>query len=178
MSKGRTLLGCAAVLLTACHGDASEAPVASPIPHRHGPLVQRGPTPEELTTGMVEAVTTSKSTVPVTVKFDLGDRPVVGRPLDVALAVMPQIIADAAVLTVLGSDALQLAAGVDPMEIPSADPTQVYRQSIQLTPTVEGVQLLALTVSLKHDEITETRAFSVPIIVAASADVAAGPGGH
>ena len=177
MSKGRALLVCAAVLLPACHGDSSEAPVDSPVPHRHGPRVKRGPTPAELTAGMVEAVTTGKSTVPVAVKFDLGSRPTIGQPLEVAVAVMPQVAADAAILTVMGSDGLQLAAGVSPIEIPSADPTQVYRHSISVTPAAEGVQLLALTVSLKHDEITETRAFSVPIIVAASADAPA-PSGH
>jgi len=34
-----------------------------------------------------------------------------------------------------------------------------------VTPTVDGVLLLGLTVSLKHDEITESRGFSIPLIV-------------
>ena len=175
MGKGRALLLCAAVLMTACHGDSSETPVNDPTPHRHAPPVKRGPSPAELTAGMVEAATMGKSTVPVTIKFGLGDRPMVGHPLEVEVAVLPQIVADAAVLTATGSDTLQMAPGNAPIDIPSADPTQVYRHSVKVTPLAEGVQLLALTVSLKHDDITETRAFSVPIIVAgASADTAAG----
>jgi hypothetical protein len=41
---------------------------------------------------------------------------------------------------------------------------------VTLTPTAEGVHLLGFTVSLKHDEITESRTFSVPIIVGAGGD--------
>jgi hypothetical protein len=41
----------------------------------------------------------------------------------------------------------------------------VYRQTVKVTPTVAGVLLLGLTISLKHDEQTESRAFSIPVIV-------------
>jgi hypothetical protein len=34
-----------------------------------------------------------------------------------------------------------------------------------VTPTADGVLLLGLTVSLKHDDMTESRAFSIPLIV-------------
>jgi hypothetical protein len=170
MSNGRTLALYAIALLTACHGDSSQAPVASPTPHLRAPVpAKRGPTPEELTTGMVEAATVGKSTVPVAVKFDVSAQPVVGQPLDVVVAVMPQIAADPAVLVVTGSDGLQVAPGGGPIEMPSVEPTQVYRHSIKMIPTAEGVQLINLSVSLKHDDITETRAFAVPVIVAPSA---------
>jgi hypothetical protein len=42
----------------------------------------------------------------------------------------------------------------------------VYRLSIPLTPTADGVHLLGLSVSLKDDDSSEARSFSVPIIVA------------
>jgi hypothetical protein len=34
-----------------------------------------------------------------------------------------------------------------------------------VTPAVDGVLLLSLTVALKHDEISESRAFYIPLIV-------------
>jgi hypothetical protein len=34
-----------------------------------------------------------------------------------------------------------------------------------VTATGDGVLLLGLTVSLKHDEMTDSRAFSIPLIV-------------
>ncbi len=176
--NSRILLICAFLLLAACHGDATPPPVAAVTPHfKRPPPVKRGPTPEELTAGMVEAVTLGKSAVPVAVKFDLPQSPTVGQPAEITVAVMPQIQADPATLVVTGSDALVLAPGSEPVEIPAVEPTQVYRHSIMLTPTVEGVQLLGLSVTLKHDEIVETREFSVPIIVApalASAETGAG----
>jgi hypothetical protein len=34
-----------------------------------------------------------------------------------------------------------------------------------MTPTTDGVLLVNVTVSLKHDEVTDSKAFSVPVIV-------------
>jgi hypothetical protein len=166
----------AVVLLAACHGDSSPAPVTTIAPKPHAPAgPKRGPTPEELTAGMVEAVTTGKSTVPVAVKFDLPQRPTVGVPFDVVIAVMPQAAANAATVQATGSDGLQVAANVGPIDIPSVDPTQVYRASIPVTSTAEGVHFLNLSVSIRLDETTESRMFTVPIIVAGSGDATAAP---
>jgi len=160
---------CGMALLCGCHGDSSQAPVVQ-APHAKVAVpTKRGPTPAELTAGMIEAVTLGKSTVPVDVKFNLPDRPVIGQSAELVVAVMPQIDADLAVLTVVGSSSLVLAPGGGPIEMPTVDPTQVYRHNIQLTPTAEGVQLLELTVSLKHDDVVETRTFAIPLIVAPTA---------
>jgi hypothetical protein len=176
MKKGSIPSLCAAALLAACHGDSGQALVVDPAQNKSAPAaVRRGPTPGELTAGMVEAATIGKSTVPVALKFDLSARPVVGQPLDVVVAVMPQIAADSAVLLVTGSDGLQVAADGGSTDMPAVEPTQVYRHNIKMIPTAEGVQVLNVGVSLKHDEITETRAFALPVIVASSADAANSP---
>jgi hypothetical protein len=170
MTKGRTVLLCAVVLFAGCHGDTSAAPQVSSIPRvKAPPAAKRGPTPEELTAGMVEAVTMGKSTVPVAVKFDLPERPVVGQPAEVVVAVMPQISADMAVLTVKAPAGLPLADAAPPIEMPSVEPTQVYRHNVKIMPNTEGVQLLELDVAMKHDDVTETRVFAVPLIVSPAA---------
>ena len=158
----------AAVLLAACHGEPKQAPAATPAPAAVAPVVKRGPTPDELTAGMVEAVTIGKSTAPVAVKFDLPERPSVGKRFEIVIAVLPQIAAGSAMVQVSGSDGLQLAPNLAPIEIPSLDPGQVYRLSIPVTPTADGVHLLGLSVSLKEDDSAESRSFSVPIIVASA----------
>ena len=158
----------AAVLLAACHGESKQAPAATPAPAAVAPVVKRGPTPDELTAGMVEAVTIGKSTAPVAVKFDLPERPSVGKRFEIVIAVLPQIAAGSAMVQVSGSDGLQLAPNLAPIEIPSLDPGQVYRLSIPVTPTADGVHLLGLSVSLKEDDSAESRSFSVPIIVASA----------
>jgi hypothetical protein len=172
MIKVRALPSIALLLLAACHGDSNPATVPSGSAHaKESAAVKRGPTPEELTAGMVEAVTNGKSAVPVTLKFDLAERPTVGKPLEIVIAVMPQVTG-AASLQVTSSEGLQLAPGVGTVNIPSVEPTQAYRVTINATPTADGVQLLALNVSLTHDELTETRSFSVPVIVSKDNDAA------
>jgi len=168
MTTGSKLALVAAVLLAACHGESKQAPAVTAAPAAVAPVVKRGPTPEELTAGMVEAVTIGKSTAPVAVKFDLPERPSVGKRFEIVIAVLPQIAAGSAMVQVSGSDGLQLAPNLAPIEIPSLDPGQVYRLSIPVTPTADGVHLLGLSVSLKEDDSAESRSFSVPIIVASA----------
>jgi len=170
-SLGRKLVLVAVVLLAACHGEPKQAPAVNSAPAASAAaVVKRGPTPAELTAGMVEAVTIGKSTAPVAVKFDLPQRPSVGKRLEIVIAVLPQTAASSATVQVTDSEGLQLAPNLAPIEIPSLDPAQVYRLSIPVTPTSDGVHLLGLSVSLKEDDIAETRSFSVPIIVAPVGD--------
>jgi hypothetical protein len=168
MNKGSVLPLVAAVLGAACHGDPNQSPALKPAAHAPA-AVKRGPTPAELTAGMVEAVSIGKSTAPVEVKFELSRAPAVGQPFEVVIAVMPQAAATSAVVEAAGSDGLQLGAGAQPVTLPAVDPTQVYRVNIPVTPSAEGVQFLGVVVSLKVDDATESRSFSVPLIVAARA---------
>ena len=80
-------------------------------------------------------------------------------------AVVPQIDASLGQIQVTGGDGLTVAPGPNPIDLPAMETGQVYRQGVKVTPTADGVLLLGLTVSLKHDEMTESRAFSIPLIV-------------
>jgi hypothetical protein len=113
---------------------------------------------------MVQAATQGKSQVPVELKFDIAQRPKVGQPLDINLALIAQISASSASLQVTGADDVSVAAGANQFDIPSEEAGQVYRQTVNVTPNAEGVLLLGVTVSLKHDEIVDQRVFSIPII--------------
>jgi hypothetical protein len=127
--------------------------------------VKKGPTAAELTAGMVEAASQGKSDLAVQLKFELQRRPTVGQPLDINVAMMPQIDANPAELQVTGGDGLTLAPGATHFDLAAVEAGQVYRQNFTVTPAAEGVLLLGLTVSLKHDDTAETRAFSIPLIV-------------
>ncbi len=174
----RVLALCAVAVLAACHRNSNPAPQPAPAPQKHAPsakaqTAETAQTPQQLTADMVEAASQGKSQAPVALKFNLLQRPTVGQPLQIALALLPRIHADAADIDVAGSDSLQLTAGDSRVEIASVEPAQVYRHQITVTPTAEGVQLLSLKVSLKHDEMTESREFAVPLIVAAAPAAAA-----
>jgi hypothetical protein len=155
--------------LGGCHRDSSQSPKPAAAPKARAPVAQQhGPTVEAQTAGMVEAASQGKGQAPVALKFDLMQRPIVGQSLEIAIALIPQIAAGPTTIDVTASDGLQVAADDGQIAFPAVEALQVYRHSIKLTPTDEGVRLVTLTVSLKHDEMTDSRVFSVPIIVAAA----------
>jgi hypothetical protein len=161
---------CALVLTAGCQRESGEATSPkSAVRHAAPVAAQRGPTVEELTAGMVEATTQGKSQAPVGLKFDVLKKPVQGEPLEIAIALLPREPAGPAIVEVSGPESLQVPAGESKFEFASVEPAQVYRRSIRLTPTAEGVFLLTLTVNLKHDQLADTRVFSVPVIVGATA---------
>jgi hypothetical protein len=165
MNTVRALLLCALAAVGACHR-ASDAPApAAPKSQASVPVaVKKGPTAAQLTAGMVEAAGQGKSQLAVDMKFDLQQRPAIGQALDVDIAVVPQIDASAGDIRVTGGDGLTVAAA-DPIILPAVEAGEVYRRSVKVTPTATGVLMLSLTVSLKHDEMTDSRVFSIPLIV-------------
>jgi hypothetical protein len=177
--KLRTFTLCALLLAAGCQRESGDAQRLNPAIHKKAPVAaQRGLTAAELTAGMVEAATQGKSQAPVGLKFDLLQRPVQGEPLEIAVALLPGEPADPATVEVSGPESLQVPAADLKFEFASVEPAQVYRRSIRLTPTAEGVFLLTLTVNLKHDQLADTRVFSVPIIVAGTASSAPASSGN
>jgi hypothetical protein len=165
MKSARVLLLGTLAVIGACHGDSGAPQQAAPTPRVRAALpAKKGPSAAELTAGMVEAVSLGKSQLAVQLKFGLRQKPTVGQPLDVDIAVLPQIGAAAAEIQITGGEGLSVAAGATPIELPAVQADEVYRQSFKVTPTAEGVLLLDLTVSVKHDEMTDSRAFSIPVI--------------
>ena len=163
MKIASVLVLCAVAAIGACHRESDAQPQPKPAPRIAAPpTVRKGPSVAELTAGMVEAAVQGKSQVPVKLKFELMQKPTVGQTLDVNLAIVPQIDAGAAQIQVVGGDGLSVTAGT--IDMPAVEAGQVYRQTVKVSPTAEGVLLLNLTLSLKHDEISESQAFSIPII--------------
>lgn len=157
---------CALSILSACHRNSDAPAAAASASRTPAPVVVKpGPTAAEQTVGMVEAATLGKSAVPVLVKFDLQQKPQLGIPLEITFAILPQIDASRVEIQVSGSEGLDLSGVAKQTDIPSVEAGAVYRQTVKVTPSTDGVLLLGLTVALKHDEITESRAFTVPLIV-------------
>jgi hypothetical protein len=167
--KLRVLILLGIATLAACHREPGAVPVA-PVRPRAGvsAAAPRGPNAQELTEGMVEAVTQGRSQTPVLLKFDLLRRPVEGQPLEVAIAVIPQIAARLAKVEVTGGDGLRLEAADQQFEFPTVEAAQVYRHSIKVMPTAGGLYFLTFAVSLQQDQSSDSRVFSVPILVGTS----------
>ena len=158
---------CAAMTLCACNKDSGAAAPAAPVAHiKPKPVVPKpGGSAAEQTAGMVQAAAVGKSQAPVDLKFDVAQRPKVGQPVEINLALIAQISASPVTIQVAGADDVAIAPAGKQFEIPSEEAGEVYRQTLSVTPNAEGVVLLNVTVSLKHDELLDQRAFSIPIIV-------------
>jgi len=145
------------------HPDSAPAPAAKPkIGLQAAAPIQN---PQQLTAGMVEAVAQGKAQGTVDLKFDLPERPVQGRPLEIVVALLPQTAAESVTVAVTGSDDLRVDPGEEQFEFHEVEAAQVYRHSIKVTPTSEGFYLLTLSVSLRHDTTSDSRVFTVPILV-------------
>lgn len=166
MTSAKLLLLCTAVAVAGCNRNSDSAAPAQTVTHikPKAPVAPKpGATAAEQTAGMVEAAAQGKSQVPVELKFDITQRPKVGQPLDINLALIAQIAASPATIQLSGDDDVSVA-GAKQFDIPTAEAGEVYRQTVNVTPNAEGVLLLGVTVSLKHDEVVDQRVFSIPII--------------
>jgi hypothetical protein len=167
MSTKVLLLWAVVIAVTACNRDPGSAPAANAVSHikPKAPLAPKpGATAAEQTAGMVQAASQGKSQVPVELKFDFAQRPKVGQPLDINLAIIAQIAASPATIQVTGTDDVSVAPGANQFDIPAEEAGEVYRATVNVTPNAEGVVLVGVTVLLKHDEIVDQRVFSIPII--------------
>jgi hypothetical protein len=168
MMGTKALLLCATVMaVAACNRDSGSVPAPTAVSHikPKAPVAPRpNATAAEQTAGMVQAASEGKSSVPVELKFDIAQRPKVGQPLEINLALIAQIAASPATIQVTGDDAVSVAAGANQFDIPAAEAGEVYRETVNVTPNTEGVVVLGVTVMLKHDEMVDQRVFSIPII--------------
>jgi len=152
---------------SACHKSSGDSGLgdAAVQPNAKAPAVPKpGPTLADQTANMVQAVAAGKSQLPVQLKFQLTQRPKVGQAVDINLALISQIDATAAIIKVDGGDDLTLEPEGSEFNIPAAKAGAIYRQTVHVTPAAEGVLILGVSVSLKHDDVTDQQSFSVPVI--------------
>jgi len=165
MMKPSILVLCSVLLAVGCNRDAAHfmtgKPAAAP---KAAPVAPKGPSAEQQTAGMTAAVALGKATVPAGLKFELGGRPKAGQALDITLALLPKVPGDATI-QINQSDGLEVPKALSELSLPALEEGGVYRQTISVTPSKEGVLLLGLNLTLKHDEIEESRGYSVPILV-------------
>jgi hypothetical protein len=165
-TNARILLLCALAVLCACQRDPDTTSAATPqFKAKALPSAKKGPTAAELTAGMVEAASQGKAQAAVDLKFELVQKPKVGQPLEINLALLPQVDAKSATIQLAASDGFTLGDAAGQFDIPAIAAGEVYRHTVNVLPTTEGVLLLGVTLLLKNDEGAETRAFLIPVIV-------------
>jgi hypothetical protein len=163
----RTILVlCSVLLAAACSRDSANRLIGKASTAPKAPAVaKKGPSAEQQTAGMTLAVGIGKATLPMQLKFELADRPKAGQALNINLALLPQIPADGAVIQVRPSDGIEVAKAASEIAVPALDEGGVYRETLNVTPTKDGVLLVGVNLTLKHDDIEESKGYSVPLIV-------------
>src|SRR5579871_3991379 len=156
---------CIGLSLSACQKDAGPAASTSAAPKFHASAAaKKGPTVEELTAGMVSATALGKSPLPLDLKFDLAAHPAQGQSLDVNLAMLPQVTGGPMDVQVSATEGFG-AVDATPFELAAVESGEVYRHTVKVTPKTQGLLLLGITVNVKHDDVSDSKSFSIPVIV-------------
>src|SRR5580704_16008966 len=133
----KVLLLCVTAAMAACSQDSGSAPPAkavSQVKPKAAVAPKPGATAAEQTAGMVEAASQGKSSVPVELKFDIAQRPKVGQPLDISLALIADVAASPATIQVSGADDVSVAPGTKQFDIASEEAGEVYKHTVNVTP--------------------------------------------
>ncbi len=149
------------LLVLACLGACERAPDAPPAAAPAAAAPRKAP----LSPDMVSAVSGSKGSAAVDLKFALGSRPEPGRPLDIEMAVIPADASATIRLIVQNSDGLAITAGQE-MTIPKgAEPGTALMHRVTIVPARDGVFSLSAVALIDTDKSSLTRTFAIPIIV-------------
>ena len=154
-----------AAMLVACGQGAHKAGAAGQSQNRD--LNQGRRSGDALDPDMVAAVSSAHSSTPISMKFRLAARPVVGSPLQVLVALIPA--GDVSISHIHAafqpSDGLQLQ-GEHGFDVNAPDAGVVIEQELSVVPQQPGVLSLNATVVVDLDGGSLARSYSIPLIAA------------
>lgn len=168
MAKTRALVVCTALIVAACSRDSGggDAGTASTITKsKTARTTKVGPSREEQTAGMVQAAAALRSADIADLKFDIATRPQAGQPFSVELALLPTTESPLATLDLTGSEGLILSPDDASASFPDVSRSHVYRKSVAMTAATEGVYFLSVLATFKNADFTDSRGFTIPVIV-------------
>jgi hypothetical protein len=119
---------------------------------------------------MVSGVSAAKDDSIIELKFELKDRPQLGQPLEVAIALLPKVTATTMRVTYSSADARALEARGEPAEYHDVQPGNVYRHELNVVANDNGVYYVNAVVLLDSDAGSISRTFSIPVVVGGPSD--------
>ena len=114
--------------------------------------------------GLANAVAVGKTAAAVDLKYDLAVRPALGQPFEVELVFVPRMAADVLEVQASGMPGLVVAGGAD-AKFDQVVANEKYAAKVLLQVTEPGVYYVGVTAKLVSKVQTDSRTFSVPIIV-------------
>lgn len=120
---------------------------------------------EENPAEMVAAVSATKTGSPVEMKFALQQRPEVGQPVDISIAMIPTSTAlDGVSASFEAKEGLEIVGGAD---MPRADKPVVgspLRHILRILPKRDGIFAVTAVVNVEAANARTARTFSIPVI--------------
>src|SRR6516164_5821158 len=158
----------AAALLAGC---GSRSPGAGARPAAGKPVSRSTlNASDELLRNMVGAVAANKpAALPIQVKFELRDRPQVGQPVNLDLAIVPMSAAvDRVSGKVEGEEGLDIIDGADIAATDRPVEGAPIRQAVKVLPNQEGILSVHAVVAVDSGGQTSSEAYAIPLIVGAA----------
>ena len=132
----------------------------------HGP-VQVDPA-SRAPTDMVAAVSKGKAGPPVEMKYELREPPQADQPLDVDVALLPDVPGINRIAgSFQGGEGFQIVDGGNLTPVEKPVPGTPIRHLLRLLPKRDGIFTVSATVSVDTADDSITRTFSIPVIVGA-----------
>jgi hypothetical protein len=150
----------AVLALSAC-GSKEEPQTAIPL---HP--VKREQTPEDPTANMARAVAIGGATAPVNIKYEILNKPIVGSPIEIDLAVIPTQGADSMTVSYTGSSGLTLSTDAA-QTIDAVKSGQAERLKLSARAQQDSVFYVTVTATVYVAGTSSARVFAIPIIVSA-----------
>jgi len=131
---------------------------------------------------MVAAVSATKGALPVEVKFELHERPQVGQPVDIDIALRPVAPSLERVQAIFhAGDGLDIVSGGETASIERPQEGVPIHHTIRILPKRDGIFVVSCVVSVDSANESLSRTFSIPLIAGeglaehpAKSEVAAG----
>ncbi|HTY49672.1 MAG TPA: hypothetical protein VMB48_08270 [Steroidobacteraceae bacterium] len=156
----------AALCLAACgyFGGGSGAAGSAQVQHAAA-APAAAPAADPLARDLVEAVSASRNSGPVDLRFALQQRPVAGQPLTVKLRLSMGSSLDRVEAHFRADDGLDIRDGAQlaPVDHPAAGAN--VEHDLTVIPEHEGVYTLMATITTTSQSESVSRSFSIPILV-------------
>ncbi|MGC2459707.1 MAG: hypothetical protein WA446_01830 [Steroidobacteraceae bacterium] len=154
-----------AVLLAACGQAAHKAGAAGQSQQQNRDMYLGHRTGDTLDPDMVTAVSTAHSSTPISMKFRVSARPVVGTPLRVVVVLIPA--ADVGISHIHASfqpgEGLQMQAERN-FDVNDPSAGAGIEQELSVVPQQPGVLSLNATIMVDMDSGSLARSYSIPLI--------------
>jgi hypothetical protein len=161
----------AAVLLLGCgsqsSSDAAKSAAAKPATRKALNAA------DELSRNMVSAVAANKpSALPIQVKFELRERPDVGQPVELDLAIVPMSASvDRVSGKVEGEDGLEVIEGAQIAATDRPAEGTPIRQLVKVLPHQEGIFTVHALVTVDAGGQSSSEIYAIPLIAGGGADL-------